>query len=208
MGIVQLLSVFVVMQGNAMIKLPEPEFTDASLEGCIKARRSVRSFEDKALDLNQISLLLWAAQGETDKEQGFRAAPSAGATYPLEIYLCSQDGVFHYLPKSHGIERSDTSDVRSRIVTAALNQKFIGDAGCIIVITAVFERTTWRYGRRGEMYVHMEAGHAAQNIHLQAVALGLGSVPVGAFKEDDVADILQLEDEKPLYIIPVGYPKK
>jgi len=207
MTIMLLLGQILVSQGDGVIKLQEPEFTNTSLEECIQGRRSIRNFKDKALDLDQISLLLWAAQGETDKEQGFRSAPSAGATYPLEIYLCSQDGVFHYLPKGHGIKRTDTTDVRGKIAIAALNQKFIGAAGCVIVITAVFERTTWRYGERGIMYVHIEAGHVAQNIHLQAVALDLGSVPIGAFHVDKVADILKLEDEIPLYIIPVGYRK-
>lgn len=205
MCVVTLLLLFALSQGSTMKKLPTPEFTNKPLEVCIEARRSIRSFDHKALDQNQLSLLLWAAQGETNKEKGFRSTPSAGATYPLEIYACTHDGVYHYIPKSHGVELIDENDVRTDIAHAALSQEFIADAGCVMIITAVYERTTWRYGERGIMYVHMEAGHVAQNIHLQAVALDLGSVPIGAFHEDKIAEILGIEEEKPLYIIPVGY---
>jgi SagB-type dehydrogenase family enzyme len=205
LAIISMFSLIFISQEGAMIKLPEPEFTNKSIEECIEARRSIRSFNDKALDLRQLSLILWAAQGITYKEQGLRAAPSAGATYPLEIYACTNDGVFHYIPQSHGIERINKKDVRADIAHAALDQMFIADAGCVIVMTAVYDRTTWRYGERGVRYVYIEVGHAAQNIHLQAVALGLGSVPIGAFRDDKITKILDREDEEPLYIIPVGY---
>lgn len=205
MFILQLFVLLVMVQGNNMIKLPVPDFTDVSLEKCIEARRSIRSYQDKALDLNQISLILWAAQGVTDKDREFRAAPSAGATYPLEIYACTHDGVYHYIPQSHGIKRINENDVRKEIAHAALNQMFIADAGMVIVITALYDRTTGRYGERGVQYVHIEVGHVAQNIHLQAVALGLGSVPIGAYNDEKVQEILDLDEEYPLYIIPIGY---
>jgi SagB-type dehydrogenase family enzyme len=195
-------------QGGGVIKLPEPEFTNKSIEECIQVRRSIREFKNKALTLNEIANLLWAAQGITDKEKGFRAAPSAGATYPLVLFIATQDGIFQYIPQSHALRRKNKKDLRTDIAKAALNQMFIADAGLVIIITALFENTTWRYGERGVRYVHNEVGHCAQNIHLEAVALGLGSVPVGAFYDDKVKDILDLDKEEPIYIIPVGYPLK
>lgn len=189
-----------------MVELPVPEYTNKSLEECILARRSIRQFQDKDIPLSDISLLVWAAQGITAK-QGFRAAPSAGATYPLEIFLAKRDGLFRYIPQRHALKREKAGDLRSEIAKNALNQMFIADAGVVFIIAGVFERTTWRYGERGVRYVHNEVGHCAQNIHLQAVALGLGSVPIGAFNGGDLKQSLELGDEEPLYIVPVGYPK-
>ena len=190
---------------DAMIKLPEPEFTNKSIEQCIQQRRSIRSFQDKTLSLQEISNVLWAAQGITDNERGYRAAPSAGATYPLILYYATKNGLFKYIPKSHGIKQTMEKDLRKDIAKAALNQMFITDAGMVIVITAIFENTTWRYKERGVRYVHIEVGHCAQNIHLEAVALGLGSVPIGAYHDDELKELLELDQEEPLYIIPVGY---
>lgn len=150
---------------------------------------------------------MWSAQGITG-ENGHRAAPSAGATYPLEIRIVNPDGIFHYIPEDHKLMKEQAGDLRPALSKAALGQSSVASAGCNFVISAVYERTTGRYNERGKMYVHMEAGHCAQNIHLQAVALGLGSVPVGAFKEEEVRKFLILpKDEIPLYIIPVGHIK-
>jgi SagB-type dehydrogenase family enzyme len=198
---------FLLIGGSDMIKLPGPEFTDRSVEECIELRRSVRSYQDKALTLKQISNILWSAQGLTDDRYGFRAAPSAGATYPLVVFVAKKDGLFRYIPESHGLKSEASKDIRKDIANAALGQTFINDAGMVIIITAIYERTTQRYGERGNRYVHIEAGHCAQNIHLEAVALGLGSVPVGAFNDEKLSKLLKLEREKPLYIIPVGYPR-
>ena len=191
------------------IILPKPRLKGAvSLEESIIRRRSVRSYEFKKLSPEQISQLLWAAQGITESERGLRAAPSAGALYPLEIYLVKEDGVFHYNPEDHSIEKKGARDVRSNIVISAWNQVFIQQAPVSIVICAVRSRAAKRYGARGDMYVDIEVGHVAQNIHLQAVALGLASVPVGAFDEGKVKDILDLpRDTEPVYIVPVGYGK-
>ncbi len=196
---------FLINKGEDMIRLPEPTFTDKSIEECIQARRSIRSFQDYDLTLQEISNILWAAQGITDTVNDFRAAPSAGATYPLEILIAKKDGLFRYIPKLHALEKLAHSDLRIDIAKAALAQMFIGNAGMVVIIAAVFERTTWRYGQRGKRYVNNEVGHCAQNIHLEAVALGLGSVAIGAFDDNEINKIL-LFDAQPLYIIPVGKP--
>jgi len=202
-----LMTMLITQGAESVIKLPAPEFTNKSIEECIQTRRSIRSFKDEALTTHEISNILWAAQGITKKNKGYRAAPSAGATYPLEIFIAKKDGLFRYIPQSHSIKKEKDKDLRKDIAKAALKQMFVADAGLVIVITAVFDRTTWRYGKRGIKYVYIEVGHCAQNIHLEAVALGLGSVPVGAFDDDELKKLLGLKDEEPLYIIPVGYAK-
>ncbi|MEO0136646.1 MAG: SagB/ThcOx family dehydrogenase [candidate division WOR-3 bacterium] len=196
-----------ITKGVEMIELPAPQFTNVGLEECIKKRRSIRNFEDKELNLQQISNLLWAAQGVTDSIKELRAAPSAGATYPLEIFVAKKDGLFRYIPQGHKLKRESAEDLRKELAHAAWNQMFIADAGLVIIITAVYQRTASRYGERAYRYINNEVGHCAQNIHLEAVALGLGSVPVGAFDDGRVKKILKLKDEEPLYIVPVGYPK-
>jgi SagB-type dehydrogenase family enzyme len=188
-----------------MTKLSVPHFTNRSIEACIEARRSIRNFKNDSLTLQEISNILWAAQGITDKTHGFRSSPSAGATYPLELFVAKHDGLFRYIPQSHVLKKQSDRDVRKDIAEAALNQMFIADAGLVIVITAIFERTTYRYGKRGIQYVYNEVGHCAQNIHLEAVALGLGSVPIGAFDDEELKRILGLKEEEPVYIIPVGH---
>jgi len=184
------------------------ESSALSVEEAIAARRSVRQFVDRPLPDAVISRLLWSAQGVTETTRRFRAAPSAGATYPLELYLVDHRGVFRYLPEDHELEQVASGDRRAGLSRAALGQQMIREAPISLVITAVPERTATRYGRmRAERYVHMEAGHAAQNIHLQAVALELGSVPVGAFRDQQVQSVLGIRDNhEPLYIIPVGRP--
>ncbi|MFO7945885.1 MAG: SagB/ThcOx family dehydrogenase [Armatimonadota bacterium] len=192
-----------------VIDLPEAD-TDGqmSVEEAISRRRSVRSFSAKELSIQQIGQLAWAAQGITEPSQGLRAAPSAGATYPLEVYLVTTDGLYQYRPEGHSLLQIGTDDLRQPLAAAALGQEWVSEANVNIVIAGVYERTAGRYGDRARRYVHMEAGHAAENILLQAVALGLGAVPVGAFDDDGVAEVLDLAaDEAPLYIIPVGYPE-
>jgi len=193
--------------GDSTVKiLPKPRTKGTiSVEEAIAQRRSVRSYSSQRLTDEELSQLLWAAQGITDQKRALRAAPSAGATYPLEIYAVTPDGVFHYDPIKHSLETVKSGDVRAELATAAYGQSFIANASATIVFAAVPERTTRRYGRRGMMYIHMEAGHAAQNIHLQAVALRMGSVPVGAFDDEAVSRIAGLPDNQiPLYLIPVG----
>jgi len=191
------------------IKLPEPKLkSTVSIEETISKRRSVRSYSSKELTTEEISQLLWACQGVTDP-RGLRAAPSAGALYPLEIYLVKNDGIYHYLPDGHILEKKSDKNVKSDLVKVSWNQRFIETASIDIVICAVYERVTSKYGQRGAQYTDIEVGHAAENIHLQAVSLGLSSVPVGAFDEGAVSNILGLpNNEKPIYIIPVGYKDK
>lgn len=187
------------------VPLPAPRSEGPmSLEETLAQRRSVRSFSRQSLTLDMISQLLWAAQGVSDRS-GHRTAPSAGACYPLETYLVSQEGVFRYRPDGHTLEKTRGDDLRRPLAGAALGQEFVAAAAVSIVFTAVYERTTGRYGDRGARYVHMDAGHAAQNIHLQAEALGLASVAVGAFEDSSVARGLGLpSNEHPIYIIAVG----
>lgn len=193
-----------------MIKLPAPDTKgDMPIEEAIAKRRSERKYAEKALTIRQISQLLWACQGITDDGRGFRSAPSAGATYPLEVYLINADGSFQYIPGTHSLKRLRQGDMRGDLSRACYGQRFVKDAACDIVICADFKRTTASYGDRGEGYVYIEVGHAAENVHLQAVALGLGSVPVGAFSNDQVSDVLSIpENFVPLYVIPVGYVKE
>ena len=192
----------------ASIELPPPRLEGAiSLEETLAQRRSKRSFTRQGLSLEQVSQLLWAAQGITYKPYGFRTAPSAGALYPLELYLVSPDGVYHYLPEGHALERVLEGDVRAQLCEAALGQSAVREGAVCIVVTAVYERTQVKYGPLAQRFVHLEAGHAAQNILLQAVALGLGAVPIGAFYEGQVQQALSLpSDHCPLYVIPVGHP--
>jgi SagB-type dehydrogenase family enzyme len=206
------------------IRLPPPQLKGkVSLEETILRRRSVRRYRREPLDLHQLSQILWSAQGITGT-RGFRAVPSAGATYPLEIFVVVgqqgviaseakqapeelQAGIYHYEAASHSLSLHKPADLRPDLARATLDQEFIIDAPVDIVICALYHRTSYKYGRRGERYVHMEVGHAGENIHLQAVALGLATVEVGAFHDEEVRTILGVEEQiKPLYIMPLGKP--
>jgi len=181
---------------------------EMSLKEAMASRRSVREFTDQSLTWEEITQLLWSAQGLTDPA-GLRTAPSAGALYPLEIYVALPDGAYHYLPQGHTLESVSESDLRDDLFEAGLRQDALRQAPAIFVIAAVYERTEAKYGERAERYVHLEAGHAAQNLLLQAVALELGAVPIGAFDDDAVQDALGLPaDHRPIYLIPVGHPRE
>jgi SagB-type dehydrogenase family enzyme len=194
--------------------LPEPRRDSAySLERALSERRSVREFRDTPLRLEELAQLVWAAQGRVTRS-GHRTAPSAGALYPLELFVVAgnvQDlaaGVYRYQPSPHRLALVAGGDRRQRLVEAALGQRWIGEAPAILVIAGIERRTTVKYGARGVRYVHLEAGHAAQNALLQAVALGLGGTVGGAFSDADVKASAGLrEDEQPLYLIPVGRPR-
>jgi SagB-type dehydrogenase family enzyme len=182
---------------------------EMSLEQAIGQRRSVREYADSSLTDAELGQLLWAAQGVTHA-RGLRTAPSAGALYPLEIYLATIAGVYHYLPGDHVLEVQTQGDVRSDLCEVALNQEPVRNAPAVFVITAVYARTEQKYGpRRSPRYVHLEAGHAAQNLLLEAVALRLGAVPIGAFDDKGVQDVLGIaEEHQPVYLIPVGRPRE
>jgi len=202
------------------IKLPQPSYkSKTSIEEALKRRRSIREYEDKPLTIKHVSQLFWAAQGVTKPDPwlragGFKTAPSAGATYPLEVYMVVkkggveglEPGIYHYLPKTHEIELIKKGDYSKELMKAALDQEYVEAAPVNMVITAIYERTTGRYGDRGIRYVHMEVGHVGENIYLQCVSLGLGCVVIGAFHDAQVKEILGV-DEAPLYIIPIGFRK-
>ena len=188
------------------VALPPPR-TDGprSLERSLAERRSVRAFTADTLDLGTTGQLLWAAQGITGASES-RTAPSAGALFPLEIYALTAAGIAHYEPATHSLLRTQAGDVRPELAAAAHDQECVRDAPLVIVVTAVYARLAVKYGEsRGPRYVHLEAGHAAQNVLLQAVALGLGAVPVGAFDDRRAQSILRLPaDHEPLYLLCVG----
>ncbi|MFQ6001445.1 MAG: SagB/ThcOx family dehydrogenase [Anaerolineae bacterium] len=190
------------------IPLPTPgQRSEVSLEEALARRRSMREFREEGLSWAEISGLLWAGQGVTDS-RGFRTAPSAGALYPLELYVVTGEGVYHYLPQSHRLAVLSLEDMRLRLWEVGLKQDALREAPAIIVIAAVYARTEAKYGPRAERYVRLEAGHAAQNILLQATALDLGAVPIGAFYDQKVQEVLALpSDHEPLYLIPVGHPR-
>ena len=185
-----------------------------SVEEAIAARRSVREFSPTPISIDDLSQLLWAAQGVTEPESGGRSAPSAGATYPLEIFVFVRQGgikgieagVFRYRPLDHSLIKVSSEDRVKALMEAALYQEFICEAAVNIVISAKYERTTARYGSRGVRYVHIEVGHVGQNISLEAVSLGLGCVMVGAFNDGLVKKLIDGAAE-PLYIIPIGYKR-
>ncbi len=191
--------------------LPRPNVEGATpLEATLRKRRSIREYSAEPLALADLSQLLWAAQGIT-RSGGRRTAPSAGATYPIELYVAAgkvdelAPGLYKFRVGSHELVEVMTEDLREEIAAAALAQDWIADAPAVIVIAGALERTAARYGQRAVRYVHMEVGGVAQNIYLQATALGLGTVFVGAFSDTQVRAVLRLpESEQPFAIMPVG----
>jgi SagB-type dehydrogenase family enzyme len=198
-------------QPSPSIELPEPDRVGTMpVESALQQRRSVRTYEREAMTLDEVSQLLWAAQGVT-REEGYRTAPSAGALYPLEVYVVAgqveglDEGVYRYRPEDHTLRATASGDRREDLARAALDQTWVRAGAVAIVITAVYERTKRKYGNRGVRYARMEAGHAAQNIYLQATTLTLGTVLVGAFDDDAVRALMNVaDDEAPLAIMPVG----
>ena len=194
------------------VTLPRPGAAgELSVEGAIAERRSVREFSNESLKLEQLSRLLWAAQGVTG-EGGFkRAAPSAGALYPMEIFVVAgrveglSPGVYWYVPSSHSINLISAGDYRSELCDCALSQDWMKDAPFSLVITGVYERTMKKYEERGVRYVHIEVGAVAENVYLQAESLGLATTFAGAFSDEDVRGLLSA-DVSPLGVMPVGVP--
>ena len=194
-----------------LITLPKPALDGTlSVEASMHRRKSARSYATGALTIAEVSQLLWAAQG-INRQNGMRTAPSAGALYPLEVYLVAGNvddlppGVYHYHPHEHALELITGGDLRPDLARAALRQSCIENGAIDLVLAGVYERTSIKYGSRASRYVHMEIGHAAQNIYLQAVALDLGTVVVGAFDDERVQRTLMMKDnEAPLCIMPVG----
>lgn len=199
------------MEREQGIELPQPELDgEVSLETAIRKRRSVREFSRQALPLADVAQLLWAAQGVTSRDGG-RTAPSAGALYPLELYLVAGKvdalpaGLYHYHPREHRLRLVTDGDLRKALAGAALDQSWVRSAPAVLVIAGVYERSAKKYGQRARRYTHIETGHAAQNVYLQAEALGLGTVIVGAFDDAAVREVLALPaDHAPLALMPVG----
>ncbi len=203
------------------IQLPSPLYkSNTSVEQALLTRRSIRGYGDEPLSLAEIAQILWAAQGinETAGESSaflprgrLRTAPSAGALYPLEIYLVAgeveglEKGIYRYLPQRHSLKKVQEGDIRPSLSKAALRQSWVKNAPSVLAISGVYARTSAKYGQRAERYVHMEVGAAVQNVYLQAVSLGLGTVVVGAFHDQDVKKVLDLpKGEYPLALMPLG----
>ena len=195
-------------------EVPSPKTCgNMSVEEALASRRSHRNFQDDAISADHLMQILWAAYGITSPG-GLRTTPSAGALYPLEIYAVIgnvegiEPGVYRYIADGHTLVRTVDSDVRRKLCEAALNQKMVAKAPASVFFSAIFDRTTKRYGERGVKYVYMEIGHSAQNVYLQAEALGLGTCAIGAFTDSVVKKILNLPaKEEPLYLMPIGYCK-
>lgn len=201
-------------QALEVVKLPAPAYKGAmSVEEALKQRRTVRRFANRGLDLKQVGQLLWGADGVSDP-RGYRTAASAGATFPMEIYLVVGErgvsklaaGVYRYRPEDHALELTSKGDMRQGVVRAALHQTWMAEAPIMVIIAAEFRRCTARYGQRGIIYTHIEAGHVGTNVFLQAEALGLGAGIVGAFEDKGLAQTLRLPgNHEPLLVMPVGY---
>ena len=202
-------------QNSGTYLLPPPVLeSSVSVEEALENRRSHRNFEDRALSAEQLSQILWAAYGVTDP-RGFRTAPSAGALYPLEIFVVvgsvegMEVGVYRYVAREHKLIQISELDVREELSDAAWGQSMVREAPVVVVYTAVFSRTTGRYGEeRGRRYVYMEVGHSAQNVYLQVETLGLGTCAVGAFADDICGTLIGLDvdaEEEMLYLMPIGY---
>ncbi|HPQ19596.1 MAG TPA: SagB/ThcOx family dehydrogenase [bacterium] len=200
------------MKEQKIIKLPKPEnISKISIEEALLKRRSIREYKDEALTIKEVSQILWSAQGITEPKKKFRTAPSAGAIFPLNIYLVVnkveniEKGIYKYLPETHEIIQFLNEDKREDIYKACLQQSCIKNGAIIIVITGNFEKIKKRYSERGVRYTYIEVGHCSQNIYLQCVSLNLGTVAVGAFYDEEVKKILKLPDEEePLYLMPIG----
>lgn len=200
--------------GAERIKLPVPGYQGRTIEEAIKARRSVRNYSDEALSMPQLSQLLFAAQGITGSTHGqlLRTAPSAGALYPIEVYVAVHNveglsrGIYHYGVREHELQLVKRGDFRDEITSAGLKQDMLGHSDVTFILSAIFNRTGHKYGERGYRYVYMEAGHISQNISLQAVSLGLGSVSVGAFLDDTVNKLIGIDGmgEAAIYLHAVG----
>ena len=198
------------------IKLPTPNQKGGmTLSEATARRRSIREFSPEPVSLSELSQLLWSAQGVTETSWQLRAVPSAGAIYPLELFIvCGQGGIegmdagiYHYEIDSHSLKLRHKGDFRADLAGVALGEAGVNQAPVSLVICAEYELTLDRYGDRGQRYVHIEVGHTGQNIYLQATALGLGTVAIGAFSDERVREVLRLERQyKPLYIMPVGRP--
>jgi len=220
--LISILSLFIFLSTmtfapDKIIELPKPMLkSNKSFEQVLSERRTKRAFSVERVNKRILSQLLWAAQGITDESRNYRTAPSAGALYPLEVYIIVQNkgceglenGLYKYIPNENQIEFIKPGDLDSSLANVGYSQDFFARSPICFILTAVPKRTTKKYGERGYRYIHMEVGHVGQNIQLQGTALGLSVGIAGAFKDQKLSELLDLnEEEIPLYIMPVGYPK-
>jgi len=207
-----------VMTVDRIIKLPEPDCENGGpLWKIINQRRSRRDYHKRPVSLSSLSQILWAAQGISLKTANFalRTTPSAGALYPIELYVSIHraenlpPGIYKYLPLNHSLRIKSGGDFSGLLTDAALNQEFLAEASFVLLLTAVFERTTWKYGARGFRYIYLDAGHIIQNASLAAVSCGLGSCPVAAFFDDEINALLGVnpDRESAVYLLAVGWPR-
>lgn len=202
---------YIFSSGYPIINLPNPAYSsNVSIEQALKTRRTIREYADKPITLHQLGQLLWAAQGITSPE-GSRTAPSAGPTYPLELYVVAKNvtgltaGVYHYVPALHSLEQLSTANKMNDIYIASSKQAPLLECPAAIIITGEYDRTIKKYGNRGVRYVQLEAGTAAENIELQAVSLHLGTVSMGGFSDAMIIKALDISPTlTPLFIMPVG----
>ena len=200
---------------KVLLEPQEAEGGSTPLWEVLRRRRSVRHFTDETVTKSELSQLLWAAQGITNPESGFRTAPSAGALYPVETYLVVNlvehidPGVYHYAVDRHELEQLRAGDFRSHVAQSALDQEMAYHASVVFVWTAIFARSKWKYKQRAYRYIYLDAGHIAQNVALAAVALNLGSCQVGALYDDEVNALLDIAgtDESVVYMTVVGKEK-
>ena len=205
-------------QSAKRIALP-PAVSDSSfpLIEIIKKRKSIRSYSSKPLRLVDLSFLLWACTGIQRSENGydFRTIPSAGALYPIETYIVVNNvedlpkGLYHYDIKEHSLEELRIGSIGERLSYSALEQNMCAKAPVVFIWTAIFERSKWKYGQRAYRYVYLDAGHIAQNLTLAATSFGLGSCQIGAFFDDEINQIIDIDgyEESVLYLSVVGHPK-
>ena len=195
------------------VALPKPALDGpVSVELALSSRKSVRKYTAESLSLAEISQVLWAAQGITH-DTSYRTAPSAGATYPLEVFLiCGRvdglaGGVYRYSPQGHELSVVDNGDKWPDLWSTVLANREVKESAAVVAFAAVYERTTGKYGERAERYVHMEVGHVVQNVYLQAGAMGLATVVMGSFNDDEVSRLLGcLQSERPMVLMPLGRP--
>ncbi len=199
------------------VELPSFELNKSlSLDQALRQRKSIRNFQDKGISLGQLSYLLWASTGIQRIEDGyeFRTVPSAGALYPIETYIVSNNvrkleaGIYHYSISSHELELLKQGNFKRSITAAALGQDMCASAAVVFVWTAIFERCKWKYGQRAYRYMYLDTGHIAENLALVAVSLNLGSCEIGALYDDNVNAIVGIDgtDESVLCMAVVGIP--
>jgi len=193
---------------SGIIKLPVPKTSGIiSLEQALLVRRSVRTFTEEVLSLNQLSQLCWAAQGVTEPNKGFRTSPSPGAIYPFVLYIVLPDGLYTYNPEKHDLSLIIDKDLRNSVFNSSFNQRVVQNAPCTFILAANTKKVEAKYRNRGEKFTYMEAGHIAENIHLQAVTLGLGSVPIGLMDAKAIAQVCKMPvNLEVIYMVSVGNP--